>query len=176
VLYFPAHCFAYFLLNYTLRDSSLGYHLPYMRSAIALAQRAFSANEVPVGAVVVLANKIIGRGYNRSMSQSDPTAHAEILALRQAAKRVGNYRLTLATLYCTLEPCAMCAGALVLARIKLLVYGARDTKAGAIDSHLNLLAASFLNHRVEVISGVLEEESSALLKEFFRLKRKRKTF
>src|SRR5439155_7820556 len=167
---------AYFLRNKRLRDSDFGYHLAYMRAALTLAQRAFSADEIPVGAVVVLKNKIIGRGYNRSLSQSDPTAHAEILALRQAARRVGNYRLTLATLYCTLEPCAMCAGALVLARIRLLVYGARDNKAGAIDSHLNLLAAHFLNHRVEVISGVLEEESSALLKEFFRLKRKRKTF
>jgi tRNA(adenine34) deaminase len=147
-----------------------------MRAALALAQRAFSADEVPVGAVVVLQNKIIGRGYNRSIAQSDPTAHAEILALRQAAQRVGNYRLTLATLYCTLEPCAMCAGALVLARIKLLVYGARDSKAGAIDSHLNFLAASFLNHRVEVISGVLGEESSELLKKFFHLRRRKKTF
>ena len=142
-----------------------------MRSALTLAHRALSLEEVPVGAVVVLAGKIVGKGYNQSICKSDPTAHAEILALRQAAKTVGNYRLTSATLYCTLEPCAMCAGALLLARVKLLVYGARDIKAGAVHSHFNLLQTNFLNHRVEVIPGVMAHESAELLKEFFRLKR-----
>jgi tRNA(adenine34) deaminase len=148
-----------------------GIHLPYMRSAFALAQRAFSIEEVPVGAVVVLDGKIVGKGHNQSICKSDPTAHAEILALRQAAKSVDNYRLNWATLYSTLEPCAMCAGALLLARVKLLVYGAKDTKAGAVHSHLNLLQTNFLNHRVEVIPGVMADESAELLKKFFRLKR-----
>jgi tRNA(adenine34) deaminase len=149
----------------------IGIHLPHMRSALTLAHRALSLEEVPVGAVVVLAGKIVGKGYNQSICKSDPTAHAEILALRQAAKTVGNYRLTSATLYCTLEPCAMCAGALLLARVKLLVYGAMDIKAGAVHSHFNLLQTNFLNHRVEVIPGVMADESAELLKEFFRLKR-----
>jgi tRNA(adenine34) deaminase len=110
----------------------IGIHLPYMRSALALAQRALSIEEVPVGAVVVVEGKIIGRGHNQSICKSDPTAHAEILAMRQAAKSVENYRLNSAALYCTLEPCAMCAGALLLARVELLVYGASDIKAGAV--------------------------------------------
>jgi tRNA(adenine34) deaminase len=145
----------------------------YMREAMALARHALSGNEVPVGALVVLDNQVIGRGYNQTVSRSDPTAHAEILALRQAARRVGNYRLTSATVYCTLEPCAMCAGALIQARVQLLVYGARDPKAGAVDSHLSLLSTAFLNHRINVLSGVLEEESCQLLKDFFRTKRRK---
>jgi tRNA(adenine34) deaminase len=152
-------------------DPTFEFHLFCMRSALAQARQALAVDEVPVGAVVALEGKIIGRGHNRSLRQSDPTAHAEILALRHAAKKVGNYRLTSATLYCTLEPCAMCAGALGIARIGLLVYGAKDSKAGVVDSHLNLLRAGFVNHRVEVISGILEKESSELLKEFFLLKR-----
>jgi tRNA(adenine34) deaminase len=143
-----------------------------MEKALAQARRAFALDEVPVGAVVVFEQSVIGRGFNRSIGKHDPCAHAEILALRQAAKRLGNYRLTSATLYCTLEPCAMCTAALVHARVSLLVYGTPDPKAGAIDSHLKLLRARFLNHRVQVVSGILQEESSQLLKRFFRQKRK----
>ena len=150
----------------------LNSHDRHMREAMSLAKRALAANEVPIGALVVLGNQVVGRGYNQTVRRSDPTAHAEVLALRQAARKVGNYRLTSATVYCTLEPCAMCAGALIHARVKLLVYGARDPKAGAVDSHLNLLATSFLNHRISVLSGILEEESSQLLEEFFQAKRK----
>lgn len=148
-------------------------HLTYMRKAMAQARCALASDEVPVGALVVLENRIIGRGCNQSIRRSDPTAHAEILALRQAARRVGNYRLTSATVYCTLEPCAMCAGALVQARVRSLVYAARDPKAGAVDSQLNLLVSQCFNHRVSVLSGVMEAESSLLLKDFFRVKRKR---
>ena len=146
-------------------------HLVHMRKAMAQARRALAADEVPVGAVVVLEDLIIGRGINQSIRRTDPTAHAEIMALRQAARKVGNYRLTSATVYCTLEPCAMCAGALVQARIRLLVYAARDPKAGAVDSRLRLLAAPYLNHEVSVVSGVMEQESSLLLKNFFKAKR-----
>jgi tRNA(adenine34) deaminase len=148
-----------------------GEHFHFMRKALAQARRALEHDEVPVGAVVVLEGKIIGRGYNRPIAKADPTAHAEIQALRQAARWVGNYRLTRAALYCTLEPCAMCAGALIQARVSLLIFGARDSKAGAISSRIHLLEASFLNHHVQVIGGILEEESSQLLRQFFRLKR-----
>ncbi len=143
----------------------------FMGIALRLAERAFSLGEVPVGAVVVVGGKVVGRGCNRSVTQSDPTAHAEILALRQAARRVGNYRLTSATVYCTLEPCAMCAGSLVWARVKRLVYGARDPKAGAVHSHVGLFESKSVNHRVEVVSGVREADSVKLLQEFFRLRR-----
>ena len=144
-----------------------------MNEALALARRAFEREEVPVGAVVVLNDRVIGRGWNQTIVRSDPCAHAEIVALRQAARRLGNYRLTSATLYCTLEPCAMCAAALVHGRLHRLVYGARDPKAGAVDSHLSLLQANFLNHRVEVIAGVLQKDSAELLRQFFRQKRQR---
>ncbi len=147
--------------------------LQHMRSALKLAQQAFAANEVPVGAVVVVDGKIVGTGCNQSIRKTDPTAHAEILALRQAAKRLGNYRLTSAALYCTLEPCAMCAGALIWARVKQLVYGAPDEKAGAVDSHWSLLHSYSWNHRVEVVSGVMEQECGRLLRQFFQLKRKK---
>jgi len=149
-------------------------HLKYMKTALALARRAFEREEVPVGAIVVWHDRVIGRGWNQTISRTDPCAHAEIVALRQAARRLGNYRLTSATLYCTLEPCAMCAAALVHGRLQTLVYGARDPKAGAVDSHLNLLGAGFLNHRVKVISGVLQEDAGKLLREFFRHRRDRK--
>ena len=148
-----------------------GPHIRYMKKALLQAWRAFDRDEVPVGAVVVHRGQIVGRGFNQPIRQHDPSAHAEILALRHAARRLGNYRLTSAALYCTLEPCAMCAAALVHARVGMLVYGARDSKAGAVDSHLQLLESRFLNHRVEVIAGILEDDCSKLLKEFFRLKR-----
>jgi tRNA(adenine34) deaminase len=142
-----------------------------MRKALTLAERAFEQDEVPVGALVVLEGKLIGRGFNRSIAKNDPTAHAEIMALRQAARRVGNYRLTGATLYCTLEPCAMCASALIWARVKLLVYGAADPKAGAVHSRLQLFEERFWNHRVVVVPGILEGPASAILKRFFQMKR-----
>jgi len=148
-------------------------HLAYMSKAMDQARRALVADEIPVGAVVVLEDEIIGRGRNQSIGLSDPTAHAEIVALRQAARKVGNYRLTSAIVYCTLEPCAMCAGALVQARVRLLVYGARDPKAGAVESQLRLLAAPFLNYRLSIVSGVMEQESGLLLKSFFKAKRNR---
>lgn len=142
-----------------------------MEIALRLAQKAFALKEVPVGAVVVVDGKVVGRGYNQTLAHCDPTAHAEILALRQAAKRVGNYRLTSATIYCTLEPCAMCSGSLVWARVERLVYGARDAKAGAVDSHIRLFESKSVNHRIKVVSGVGEAESVRLLREFFRLRR-----
>jgi tRNA(adenine34) deaminase len=145
----------------------------FMSKALAQARRAFELQEVPIGAVIVLGGKIVGRGFNQSARKSDPTAHAEILALRQAARHLGNYRLTSATLYCTLEPCSMCAGALIWARLARLVYAAKDHKAGAIDSHLRLAQAEFSNHRFEVVSGVMEEEAAALLRRFFQARRRR---
>ena len=155
-----------------LENANLKSSQEFMATAINLAARAFSENEVPVGALVVLGNKVIGRGYNQSITKVDPTAHAEILALRQAARLVGNYRLTSATLYSTLEPCAMCAGALVWARIRTLVYSAKDPKAGAIDSNINLLKIDGINHKVSVVSGILEDQSVDLLQQFFKLRRK----
>jgi tRNA(adenine34) deaminase len=144
----------------------------FMAKALAQARRAMELDEVPIGAIVVVEGKIVGRGCNRSISRSDPTAHAEILALRQAARHLGNYRLTSATLYCTLEPCSMCAGALIWARLARLVYAAKDPKAGAIDSHLRLAQARFSNHRFAVVSGVMDEEAATLLRQFFQSRRK----
>lgn len=143
-----------------------------MRAALAEAQRAAAAGEVPVGAVVVAGGEIIGRGYNRSETDNDPSAHAEIVALRAAASAEGNYRLTNATLYVTLEPCAMCMGALVQARIERLVFGAYDPKAGAAGSAIDLSDSPSFNHRFEINGGVLAEECGAVLKTFFESKRK----
>jgi len=143
----------------------------FMGMALKLAERASLLDEVPVGALVVVGDKVVGRGFNQSVTKFDPTAHAEIMALRQAARRVGNYRLTSATLYCTLEPCAMCAGGLVWARVKRLVYAAKDPKAGAIHSNIRLFESECVNHRVDVVSGVLQEDSLMLLQQFFRLRR-----
>ena len=147
-------------------------HDRFMQAALNLAHKAGKIGEVPVGAVVVISGKVVGRGYNQSIRKNDPTAHAEILALRQAARRIGNYRLTSATVYCTLEPCLMCAGALIWARVQCIVYGAKDPKAGAIDSQLKLAQARFSNHRYSVISGILGKDSTDLLREFFKNKRK----
>lgn len=143
----------------------------YMRRALALAQSAASQNEVPVGAVVVLNGSIIGSGYNEPISRQDPTAHAEIRAIRNAAQALRNYRLSGATLYVTLEPCAMCAGAMMHARIGRVVYGAADPKTGACGSLINLFADQRLNHHAHVQGGVLGEECGLLLKEFFRVRR-----
>ena len=142
-----------------------------MRQALDLAERARSEGEVPVGAVLVMDDDCIGEGWNRSISTHDPTAHAEIEALRAAAARLGNYRLPGATLYVTLEPCAMCAGAIILARIKRLVYAAADPRSGAAGSVFNILQSAQLNHRVELASGILEQEAATLLQAFFRERR-----
>jgi tRNA(adenine34) deaminase len=142
-------------------------HARWMRRALELAQSAASAGEVPVGAVVVRDGEMLGEGFNQPIGARDPTAHAEIVALREAARRVGNYRLSGATLYVTMEPCTMCAGALVHARIGTLVYGALEPKSGAVQSTARALENPRLNHRVQVVGGVLAEESAGLLKQFF---------
>src|SRR5437879_4584322 len=142
-----------------------------MEEALRAAQRALEAGEVPVGAVVVCKGRLVGRGWNRNLTDSDPTAHAEIVALREAAARIGNHRLLNCELFSTIEPCAMCAGAITHARIKLLVYGAEDPKAGAVHSVLQVLNHSRLNHQIEVRSGVLGNRCAELLQEFFRLRR-----
>jgi len=143
----------------------------WMEEALRCAQRALEMGEVPVGAVVVCDGRIVGRGWNRNLTNSDPTAHAEIIALRQAGAAVGNHRLGDCDLFATIEPCAMCAGALVLARITRLVYGADDPKAGAVRSVLQVLNHPQLNHQVEVRSGVLAGRSAELLQTFFRNRR-----
>ena len=143
----------------------------FLRAAIAEAQSAESDGEVPVGAVVVHEDKIIGRGQNRVLRDSDPTAHAEIVALREAGLALKNYRLEDCTLYATLEPCAMCAGAILHARIARLVYAAPDPKAGACGSVLSVMNHPQLNHKVEVVSGLLADECGALLTNFFRARR-----
>ena len=144
-----------------------------MAEALVEAQRALATGEVPIGAIVV--NKdgaIVGRGFNHPISSKDPTAHAEIMALREAAHRIGNYRLTELTLYCTLEPCVMCAGAIVHARIARIVFGAFDPKAGAAGSIYNVLNDTRLNHQPQILAGVRESECRQLLQEFFSWKRK----
>jgi tRNA(adenine34) deaminase len=143
----------------------------YMHMAIAQAQSAALREEVPIGALVVLDNRILSAAGNRTITDCDPTAHAEIVALREAAQKAGNYRLIGASLYVTVEPCAMCAGALVQARIARLVYGADEPKGGAIRTCLQVLDAPSLNHRVEVVSGVLAAECAQLLQSFFSARR-----
>jgi tRNA(adenine34) deaminase len=143
----------------------------WMHEALVLARLAEAAGEVPVGAVLVKDGSIIGSGWNQPIGAHDPTAHAEVTALRAAAMLAGNYRLTGTTLYVTLEPCAMCAGALVHARVARLVYGAADPKAGAAGSVFNLAQTDKLNHRLEVEAGVLAEECGVLLKDFFSRRR-----
>jgi len=142
-----------------------------MREALLLARQAEAAGEVPVGALVVKDGILLGSGWNQPIGAHDPTAHAEVIALRAAAKASGNYRLTGTTLYVTLEPCAMCAGAMVHARVARLVYGAADPKAGAAGSVFDLTRTDELNHRLEVEGGVLTEECGGLLREFFSRKR-----
>jgi tRNA(adenine34) deaminase len=143
----------------------------FMEEALRAAQRALEAGEVPVGAVVVCGGKIVGRGGNRNITDSDPTAHAEIVALRQAGAALGNHRLEDCELFATIEPCAMCAGALVHARLKRLVYGADDPKAGAVDSVMQVLNHPSLNHRMEVTKGVLAGRCAEILQVFFRSRR-----
>ena len=143
----------------------------FMLMALAEARAAASAGEVPIGAVAVVGGEIVGRGQNRVLRDLDPTAHAEIVAMREAARAIGNYRLTNCELFVTLEPCAMCAGAMIHARLKRLVYGAQDPKAGATGSVLEVVNHPRLNHQMEVTAGVLEEECGELLREFFRQRR-----
>ena len=142
-----------------------------MRQALALADAAESAGEVPVGAVVVANGEIVGRGANQPIGSGDPTAHAEIVALRDAARRLGGYRLTGTTLYCTLEPCPMCAGALVNARVQRLVFGTRDLRFGAVRSKFRIADSDLLNHRLEITEGVSVEECVQRLKAFFQARR-----
>ncbi len=144
-----------------------------MEEALRAAQRALEAGEVPVGAVVVCGGKIVGRGGNRNLTDCDPSAHAEIVALREAGAALGNHRLEDCELFATIEPCAMCAGALVHARIKRLIYGADDPKAGAVHSVLHVLNHPQLNHQIEVQGGVLAGHCSELLQAFFRQRRAR---
>jgi len=144
-----------------------------MREALALARQGARSDEVPVGAVVVIGGEIAGLACNSPIARTDPTAHAEILAIRQAAARLGNYRLTGATLYCTLEPCVMCAGALVAARVLRLVFGARDLRFGGVRSKFQVADSPVLNHQVEVVEGVLGVECAELLREFFEAQRLR---
>lgn len=142
-----------------------------MREALRLAREGAAAGEVPVGAVVERDGAILGRGWNSPIARHDPTAHAEILALRAAAESIGNYRLEGATLYCTLEPCIMCAGALVASRVARLVFGARDLRFGGVRSKFQLADSDVLNHRVEILEGVLGAECVELLREFFEARR-----
>ena len=143
----------------------------FMEEALRSAQRAFEMGEVPVGAVVVCEGKIVGRGGNRNLADCDPTAHAEIVALREAGAALGNHRLEGCELFATIEPCAMCAGALVHARLKRLVYGADDPKAGAIRSVMQVLNHPSLNHRMEIRGGILAGRCAEVLQEFFRSRR-----
>jgi len=143
----------------------------YMHEALSLAEHANNQKEVPVGAVVVQEDKIIGKGWNQPITNHDPSAHAEIMALRDAAKTLGNYRLVETTLYVTLEPCLMCVGAILHARVKRLVFGAADSKTGAAGSVFDVLEDERHNHRVEVQGGVLEKQSAELLQAFFRQRR-----
>lgn len=149
-------------------------HSYFMEHALREAQLAFEESEVPVGAVVAKDNSIIGRGHNRTIALKDATAHAEIIALTSASEKVGDWRLENCVLYSTIEPCAMCAGAAVLARIKIIVYGAKDPKFGACGSIFEIPSEKKLNHHIEVISGVMETESIELMQSFFRQLRKKK--
>ncbi|MGH9671999.1 MAG: tRNA adenosine(34) deaminase TadA [Bryobacteraceae bacterium] len=143
----------------------------FLREALILARMAEEAGEVPIGAVVTISGQIAGRGSNAPVSRSDPTAHAEIIAMREAAAAIGNYRLEGATLYATMEPCVMCAGALVHARIVRLVFGARDLRFGGVRSKFRLADSDLLNHRVEIVEGVLAGECLTLVRRFFKTRR-----
>lgn len=143
----------------------------WMREALKAAHEANERGEVPVGACIVSGETMLSIAGNRTRTDQDPTAHAEIVALRAAGQKAGNYRLTDAVAYSTIEPCAMCAGALIQARVKRLVYGARDERAGAVESRFRICDTDFLNHRIEITAGVLEEECRAIMQDFFRTRR-----
>lgn len=146
----------------------------WMQHALELANRAESEGEVPVGAIVVYNEQVIGEGWNRPIVDNDPTAHAEIMALRNAAKKINNYRLLDTILYVTLEPCIMCSGAIIHSRVKRVVYGATDPKAGAVESAFNILGTDCLNHQVNVERGILAKECGQVLTDFFRKRRNEK--
>lgn len=150
-------------------------HIPYMKEALAEAQKASVLGEVPVGAVVVLKGEIIGRGHNLRETLQDSSAHAEIIALRQAARYLGDWRLNGTSIYVTIEPCPMCAGALLQFRVETLIYGAADPKAGAVDSLIDIVRDARFNHQVKVISGVLEEDCRSVIQKFFQGLRGRQT-
>jgi|ERR1051326_4778552 tRNA(adenine34) deaminase len=154
-------------------DAQLKEHERWMREALRAAKEAAARDEVPIGTCITSGDQLIAVAGNRTRTDCDPTAHAEIVALREAAAKVGNYRLTSVTVYSTIEPCAMCAGALIQARVPVLVYGATDEKAGAVSSHFGICSSDFLNHRLQVIKGVLEAECRALMQEFFNSRRQR---
>lgn len=147
----------------------------FMGFALEEARHARDAEEVPIGAIVVIDKQIVGRGHNHPIDSNDPTAHAEILALRSAARAIGNYRLIDATLYVTIEPCAMCAGAIVNARVSRLVYGAPDLRAGGVETVFNICSNSSLNHQVDLTSGVRMEEARELMQSFFQARRRSPT-
>jgi tRNA(adenine34) deaminase len=142
-----------------------------MKEALVQAKKALKKGEVPIGAVVVLGDEIIGKGHNQPITKKDPTAHAEIIALKEASNRLDNYRLNEAIIYTTLEPCLMCAGALVHARIKKIIFAAQDTKSGVVVNNGGLIQSEFLNHKVSFEGGILEKQASKLLKDFFLEKR-----
>ena len=146
----------------------------FMQLALEQAQLAYDAGEVPVGAVVVLNGEVVGRGFKKPITSLDPSAHAEVVALRDAAKNIGNYRLYGATLYVTVEPCAMCAGCLVHSRVDRLVYATTEPKSGVVESSMKFLESDFLNHKVEVSSGVLAQSASEIMSNFFRMRREGK--
>ncbi len=143
----------------------------WMRRAVMAAIEAREREEVPVGTCIIVGDELLAVAGNRTRTDRDPTAHAEIVALREAARRTGNYRLVDAVVYSTIEPCAMCAGALIQARVRRLVYGAADERAGAVESRFRICDTDFLNHRIEITSGVLEAECRELMQEFFKAKR-----
>ena len=143
----------------------------WMRQALAAAHEARQRDEVPVGVCIVSGTELLAVAGNRTRTDGDPTAHAEIVALREAARKLGNYRLTDAVVYSTIEPCAMCAGALIQARVQRLVYGARDERAGAVESRFRICDTDFLNHQIEITSGVLERECREIMQEFFQARR-----
>lgn len=146
----------------------------FMQLALEQAQLAFDVGEVPVGAVVVLNGEVIGRGYNNPITSLDPSAHAEVVAIRDAAKNIGNYRLSGATLYVTVEPCTMCAGCIVHSRVQRVVYGTTEPKSGVIESSMRFFDSDFLNHKVDSHSGVLALESSEIMSNFFKMRREGK--
>ena len=151
--------------------AELDFDEQWMRHALAAAREAQANGEVPIGTCIVSENKLVAVSGNRTRTDCDPTAHAEIVALREAASKLGNYRLTGVDVYSTIEPCAMCAGALIQARVSRLIYGAPDEKAGAVTSRFRICDTDFLNHRIRISSGVLEAECRALMQEFFRGRR-----
>lgn len=143
----------------------------WMHQALAAAREAQQCDEVPVGTCIVIGDELLAQAGNRTRAWRDPTAHAEIIALREAAQKIDNYRLTDAVVYSTIEPCAMCAGALIQARVRRLVFGTRDERAGAVESRFRICDSEFLNHRIEISAGVLEEECRDLIQQFFRARR-----